>query len=293
MFNYSGEYRNTEDYMYVKFWGVHGSLPRPGPSTLKYGGNTPCVELRHQDTLIILDAGTGIRELGEDLLRRKDRSGKPLRTTGHLLFSHLHWDHVHGFPFFAPAFKKGNEFHLYGAAGLDRTIQQIIDNQMRPPNWPITLEQMAASIFFHDLSPGDRLNIDEIAIQVEQLDHPGGSLGYRIEVQGKSVIYATDTEFHLCCDPKAIELARNGDLLIHDGMFTPEQYLGLWDDTSRESWGHSTWEGAVELAKAANVKQLILFHHGNEDKVVAEIEKKAQERFPRASAAYEGLEIEI
>ncbi len=279
--------------MYVKFWGVHGSLPRPGPSTLKYGGNTPCVELRHQDTLIILDAGTGIRELGEDLLRRKGRSGKPLRTVGHLLFSHLHWDHVHGFPFFNPAFKKGNEFHLYGAAGLDRTIRQIIEDQMRPPNWPITVEQMDASISFHNLSPGDKLNIDDLAIQVEQLDHPGGSLGYRIEVDGKSIIYATDTEFHLCCDPKAIELARNGDLLIHDGMFTPEQYLGLWDEMSRESWGHSTWEGAVELAKAANVKQLVLFHHGNEDKVVEEIEKKAQERFPRALAAYEGLEIEI
>jgi len=280
--------------MLIKFWGVHGSLPRPGPSTLKFGGNTPCVEIRHHDSLIILDAGTGIRDLGEDLLRRyKDPAGKRRRIRGHILFSHLHWDHVHGFPFFAPAFQKGNELHLYGTGSLDRTIDQIIGDQMCPPNWPITLEQMPASITFHNLSPGDRFNIDEVTVQAEELNHPGGSVGYRIEAKGKIITYATDTECHPCCDSKALELARNGDVLIHDGMFTPEQYLGLWDEMSRESWGHSTWEGAVELANAANVKQLILFHHGNEDKVVAEIERKAQERFPRTLAAYEGLEIEI
>ncbi len=280
--------------MLVKFWGVHGSLPRPGPSTLKYGGNTACVEVRHGDTLIIFDSGTGIRELGDDLsMRGKDSGENPGKIVGHILFSHLHWDHVNGFPFFNPAYKKGNEFHLYGAGGLERTIYQIICDQMRPPNFPITPASMAASLTFHNLQPGDKFSIDDVVVTAEQLNHPGGSFGYRLEVQGKIVTYASDTEYKHDLDGIALELARNADVLIHDGMFTPEQYLGLWDNVRRESWGHSTWESAVELAREANVKQLVLFHHGNEDKVVAEIEQKAREIFPGTSAAYEGMEIEL
>jgi phosphoribosyl 1,2-cyclic phosphodiesterase len=281
--------------MLIKFWGVHGSLPRPGPSTLKYGGNTACVEVRCADTLVIFDAGTGIRELGEDLLRhQKGCPGTDCRVRAHIFFSHLHWDHVQGFPFFGPVYKPGNEFHLYGVRGLNLTVHRMMSDQMCRPNFPVALEELAASISFHDLDPGDELAIDDVLIRTARLNHPGGSLGYRVEDQsGKSVIYASDTEFHTDIDSAMLELARNGDVLICDSMFTPEQYLGLWDDLSRESWGHSTWEGAVKLALAANVKQLVLFHHGNVDEVVEQIEAKARERFPGTVAAYEGLEIEL
>jgi phosphoribosyl 1,2-cyclic phosphodiesterase len=184
--------------MLLKFWGVHGSLPRPGPSTLKYGGNTACVKVRVGETIIIFDAGSGIRELGEDILRRTDVSGgKPRNVTGHIFISHLHWDHIQGFPFFAPAFVKGNELHLHGWRTLDATIHRVLNDQMSSPNFP------------------------------------------------------------------------------------------------RKHWGHSTWEGAVWTAEIARVKQLILFHHGNDDKTVEEIERKAQARFPLTRAAYEGLEIEL
>lgn len=280
--------------MVVKFWGVHGSLPRPGISTLKYGGNTPCVEVRCGDTFIIFDAGSGIRELGEDIVRRQ-RLGEiaPHDVKGHIFFSHLHWDHVQGFPFFAPAFDCGNEFHLYAGVGLKYTVRRIMDEQMSRPNFPISLKDMAAKIGFHNVDSGDKVQIDDIVIRVQELNHPGGSFGFRLEFDGKVVIYGSDTEIGADIDPQMVELAREADIMIHDAMFTPEQYLGIGQDFSRESWGHSTWEGAVRTAMEASVKHLVLFHHGNDDKTVQEIETKAKQRYPKTTAAYEGLEIEL
>jgi phosphoribosyl 1,2-cyclic phosphodiesterase len=278
--------------MLVKFWGVHGSLPRPGPSTLKFGGNTACVEVRCGNELIIFDAGTGIRELGEDLMRRC-KGSLPGKITGHIFFSHLHWDHVQGFPFFAPAFVKGNEFHLYGGKNLNSTIYRLMSDQMAAPNFPVSLHNLAATLRFHDLDPGTTVTLRDATVRTEKLNHPGGSLGYRLEQDGKILVYASDTEHLDDLDPLALELALGADALIYDSMFTPDQYFGTEDDMSRQSWGHSTWEAAVELARAAAVKRLILFHHGNSDEVVEQIEKRAQERFPGSLAAYEGLEIEL
>lgn len=280
--------------MLLKFWGVHGSLPRPGPSTLKYGGNTACVEVRVGNSLIIFDAGSGIRELGEDLLERIRASGKRAAgIRGHIFFSHLHWDHVQGFPFFSPAFMRENEFHLYGGRNLDSTIHRIMSEQMAKPNFPLALEDMGASICFHDLVPGQEVSIEDAVVRVEKLNHPGGSFGYRLQQDNKVIVYATDTEHVEGVDPVLMELARNADLLIFDGMFTPDQYVGLADGISREAWGHSTWEGAVLIAEAAGVKQLILFHHGNDDATVEEIEKSARAKFPSTIAAFEGLEIKL
>ena len=280
--------------MMIRFWGVHGSLPRPGPTTIKYGGNTACVELRFGDSLVIFDAGSGIRDLGEHLLRETKLLGPcapPIR--GHIFFSHLHWDHVQGFPYFGPAFIPRNEFHLYGGKRLDSTIYRIINEQMSRPNFPVTLTDMRASLIFHDIDPGAVIRIEDAMVRAERLNHPGGSFGYRLEHEGKAVVYATDTENLDGQDPHIIGLAQNADILIFDGMFTPEQYIGLSDGISRQCWGHSTWEGAVEMAIATNAKKLILFHHGNPDQIVTEIERCAQERFPHALAAYEGLTIEI
>lgn len=280
--------------MLIKFWGVHGSLPRPGTSTLKFGGNTPCVEIRSGDTLVILDAGSGIRELGEDILRRQ-RSGlfPPRNLKGHILISHLHWDHVQGFPFFAPAYQSGNEFHLYCGKGLRYTIDALMRCQMSEPNFPVRFEDMAASIVCHDVQDGATILLDGLRVLARELSHPGGCYGYRIQAEGRIVTYASDTEITSDVDSKMLELAHNSDILVHDGMFTPEQYHGLDGQFSRESWGHSTWEGAVKTARNCFTKHLILFHHGNEDATVEAIEKKAREVFPNTTAAYEGLEIEL
>ncbi len=281
--------------MRIRFWGVHGSLPRPGHKTLKYGGNTACVEVEGEDgTLLIFDAGTGIRELGDDLLRRSAHpSGKPPMIEAHIFISHFHWDHVQGFSFFAPAFIKGNKVHLYGAHHLDSTIRTTLKNQLAEPNWPIGLDDMDAQLHFHDVNPGDEFSIKDVAVKVGKLNHPGGGLGYRVENQGKTIVYASDTEHLPGLDPLVLDLSRDCDVLIYDSMYIPEQYQGLWDGIPRESWGHSTWEAAVDLARAANVKHLVLFHHGNEDSVVEENETKARERFPHTTAAYEGLEIKL
>lgn len=280
--------------MLIKFWGVHGSLPRPGPATLKFGGNTACVEVRCGKDLVIFDAGSGIRDLGDDLMKRSRSSQKQLeRIIAHIFFSHLHWDHVQGFPFFAPAFVEGNELHLYGGRDLDRTIYAIMNIQMSHPTFPLNLSNLGAKVAFYDLDSGTTVSIGEARVHTQKLNHPGGSLGYRLEQDGKTVVYATDTEHTEEMGHVLQEFARNADALIYDSMFTPDQYSGLEDDMPRRSWGHSTWEAAVGLAEAAGVKQLILFHHGNEDAVVADIERQARERFPRTVAAYEGLEIEL
>lgn len=245
-------------------------------------------------TLVIFDAGTGIRELGEDLARRNkatEAGASGLRA--HIFISHLHWDHVQGFPFFCPVFVKGNEIHLYGGSGLNGTVRGLLAYQMCSPNFPISLDELEASLTFHDLEPGERVAVDGATVLAESLNHPGGSFGYRLEKDGKVITYASDTEHGEDADRQMIPLARNADLLIHDSMFTPDQYLGVEDDVSRQSWGHSTWEGAVETARAANVKRLVLFHHGNEDKIVEEIERRARVLFPATIAAYEGLEIEL
>lgn len=280
--------------MMVKFWGVHGSLPRPGHSTLKFGGNTSCVEVRSENTWIIFDAGSGIRELAEEILRRHKASGHPPPPIiGHILFSHLHWDHVQGFPFFLPAFLKGNTFHLYGSAELPHTIHQILSGQMSRPNFPVSLDSLPGERHYHNVVPGTVFEIDHITVRTKRLNHPCGTMGFRLDCQGKTLVYATDTEQMNEDDPSLLEFVRQADVLIFDSMYTPEQYLGLDDNISRQSWGHSTWVAAVRLAKAAEVKQLVLFHHGNTDDVVEEMEKRARELFPQTLAAYEGLVLHL
>jgi phosphoribosyl 1,2-cyclic phosphodiesterase len=280
--------------MLIKFWGVHGSLPRPGPTTLKYGGNTPCVEVRGRRSLIIFDAGSGIRDLGDDLLKRTANSRRgSAKITAHIFFSHLHWDHVQGFPFFAPAYVNGNAFHLYGIKQSGSGVERVMRNQMSKPYFPVELEDMEADLTFYDLEAGEVVKIDDSIITTLGLNHPGGSLAYRVDQDGRSVIYATDTENVKSLDKSLLEFACDVDVLIFDNMFTPDQYRGESDNLSRRGWGHSTWESAVKFAKEANVGKLVLFHHGNHDAQVERIEAEAKELFPRAMAAYEGLEIEI
>jgi CheY-like chemotaxis protein len=256
--------------MRIRFWGTRGSLARPGPTTLRYGGNTSCVEVRTADgTLIVLDCGTGAYGLGQALLA----SGEgPVR--GHLLITHTHWDHIQGFPFFAPLFVPGNEWDIYAPGGLGQRLEETLAGQMQHTYFPVTLEQLGATIRYHDLAEGD-FEIVGVRATAHYLNHPALALGYRFEAGGVAVVYATDHEPHVRALPDArdpvgsatgappvhredrrhVEFLTGADLVIHDSQYTAEEY------PRKIGWGHTPVEWAVDYAVAAGAKLLALFHH--------------------------------
>ena len=277
----------------VRFWGVRGSIPTPGPTTVEIGGNTSCVEMRAGGRLLIFDAGTGIRMLGNALLREM-----PLEA--YVFFSHVHWDHIQGFPFFTPAFVKGNVFHLHGGMKVSRTLEETLAGQMENPSFPVHLSEMVAKMTFRDLFEGEPLSIPStdgsgpVLITNTRGNHPNGVYAYRVEHEGHAVMYATDTEHYAVVDPKLKKLATNADVLIYDAMYTPEEYAGD-KGMPKLGWGHSTNEEAVKLAKAAGVKKLVLFHHDpmQDDAAVRDKERRTQALFPDCVAAFEGLHLRV
>ncbi|MFC1855104.1 MBL fold metallo-hydrolase [Thermodesulfobacteriota bacterium] len=274
------------DFM-IRFWGVRGSIPTPGKDTTKYGGNTPCVEVRCGDKLIILDAGSGIRELGNQLLKET-----PLEAN--ILFSHLHWDHIQGFPFFAPAFMPENKLHLFAEKKLNTTFESLMSGQMMYPHFPISMKDLDAHITFNELDYGDVVNFGKVQIKTSRNNHSDGCIAFRIEYDGKSVVYATDTEHYACIDPVLAEASKDADYIIYDSTYSDDEYSGKIG-TPKTGWGHSTWQEGVRLAESANIKNLILFHHDPDhtDKVLAKIEAKAKKAFKNTIAAYEGLVIYV
>jgi phosphoribosyl 1,2-cyclic phosphodiesterase len=277
----------TPDFL-VRFWGVRGSVPVPGPETVEIGGNTSCVEIRCGEHLLIFDAGTGLRRLGNALLHE-------LPVTAHLFFSHVHWDHIQGFPFFAPAFIPGNQIHMYGGKNVSGTIETALAGQMEMPNFPVHLSQLPARLSFHDLHEGQRVEIAP-GVQVTNAagNHPGGVFAYRVDYRGKSVVYATDTEHYSIPDPKLVALGRNADVLIFDTMYTPEEYAGQVG-MPKTGWGHSHFEAGVALCEAAGIRHYVLFHHdpAQTDVMVREKERRTRAIFPSAEAAYEGLTLRL
>lgn len=296
--------------MKVKFWGVRGSIPSPGKDTVEIGGNTSCVEVRTDDgLLVIFDAGTGIRGLGLSLFQEGYGQGGK---TGHLFFSHTHWDHIQGFPFFGPAFvgtkddlkrtiqARTNIFHLYGAKKVFERLENTLKGQMEYQYFPIDLDSMGASIHFHEIQETP-MQLGKNILTPQQLKHPGGVLSYRLESEttGKIVVYATDTEHYADgeLDVNALKIADHADIFIYDAMYTPEEYEG--DQATRVGskigWGHSTWLEGARLAKAANVKQLILFHHdpAHSDTFLRNVEQQAQAHFPNTQLAIEDVEINL
>ncbi len=274
------------DRITVRFWGVRGSIATGGPEFAGVGGNTSCVEVRAGDQLIILDGGTGLRPLGETL-------GPDTQAT--MLLSHLHWDHVQGFPFFRPAYSSRAALELYGPAADDAALRAAMARQMEPPNFPVRLEAMRARLGFHALAPGDELVVGPARIQAVALRHPQSCLGYRISAFGQSLLYATDTE--RCAagiDPGVLEAARGTDLLIHDSQYTEDEYCGR-AGPSREGWGHSTIEDSCRLANAAGVKRLALFHHdpGHDDRQIERLTEQARGLFANVAAAREGLTVTL
>jgi phosphoribosyl 1,2-cyclic phosphodiesterase len=273
--------------MRVKFWGVRGSVPVPGQSTVGVGGNTSCVEMRCGETLLVFDAGTGLRLLGKSL--RKD---VPL--TLHLFFSHVHWDHIQGFPFFDPAFVPGNIIHMYGGAQVTGRVESAMVGQMESPSFPVRLEQLPSTLRFHDLHDGDEIEPEPgVRVRCAAGNHPGGVLAYRVDYQGRSVVYLTDHEPEDEQPAGIAALAQGADVLIYDCMYTPEEYCGKKDGVPRKGWGHSTFEVGAELARSAGVGELLLFHHDPEQSDTDVANKVARTRalFPASRAAVEGLEV--
>lgn len=275
--------------MSVCFWGVRGSIPTANRHTQRYGGNTPCVEVRCGDELIILDAGSGIRELGNALAGQTNLQAS-------ILFSHLHWDHLQGLPFFVPAYKPGNQIRLYAQSRNGMSLEQALHGQMSYPYFPITMREMACSFQFQHFESGQSFTVGEVQITTYPTRHPQNGVAYRIDYRGHSLLYATDTE-HLDdgeLDPNLLAGARNVDCLIYDTTYTDQEYAGgPKTGMSKKGWGHSTWNEGVKLAKAAGAKRLILFHHDptRTDRDLAAIERKAKAAFRGALAAREGLTL--
>lgn len=292
----------------IKFWGVRGSIPTPGPHTIRYGGNTPCIEVRCGDTLFILDAGSGLRELGNSLMAK----GKPLVI--HLLISHTHWDHVQGFPFFAPLYVKGHSLHIYGCHGANQALESVLAGQMELPYFPIQLGEASANVHFHELDEGE-FNIEDVHLLTLFTNHPGICLAYRLEWADKALTYLCDNEPHHqlasphsaehgpdligaspdSLDPRLARFAHDSDLLIVDCPYDADEYK------QRRGWGHGCVDDVVQIALRAQVKRLALFHHDpshTDDNIDAMV---AHARALNAAAgghvvctgAQEGMEIEL
>ena len=249
----------VEDKVTLTYWGVRGTLPVPGQGSLRYGGNTPCVTLEFMSgRMLIFDAGTGIKALSNHLMKL----GRP-RLEAKILISHPHWDHINALPFFVPLFIPGNEFEIMGATHGDKSMRELIAAQMDDVYFPITLKEFGARVFFRDLRQ-ETFTIDgDIQIETLLLSHPGYCLGYRVNFKGRSICYVTDNELYLddhpSFNPKYVaDLTRfvaSADVLITDATYFDQEYKAKID------WGHSCISKVVELADAAQVKSLHLFHH--------------------------------
>lgn len=284
--------------MQVRFWGTRGSIAKPGPDTVRYGGNTSCVQVTSAaGTNLVIDCGTGAHALGQALMA----TGGPVR--GHVLISHTHWDHIQGIPFFTPFFVPGNEWDFYAPTGFGESLRETLAGQMEYTYFPITPEAFGATIRYNNLSEGT-FRIDDVVIHTRYLNHPALTVAFRIEVDGAVVVYACDHEPHSRDlahahgpldgqDRLHAEFLRNADLVIHDAQYLAEEYA------SKVGWGHSTVEYAVAVAEAVGVKRLALTHHDplrTDEKVDALVEHAQACRTGSATevfAAAEGMVIEV
>jgi len=294
--------------MLARFWGTRGSIAAPGPGTNHFGGNTSCVELTTRTGgVLVLDCGTGARPLGNRLLA--SASG-PISAT--VLLTHTHWDHIQGFPFFAPLFQPANHFKVYGPEGAHLSLRDVLAGQMEHHYFPVELDQLAARISYQDLCEGT-FEIDGMQVRAQQMNHPSPTLGYRVEAEGRSICYLCDHEpyrdeiwregaphgkMDSILDPgdrRHAEYMQGADVVIHEAQYTPEEY------PSKRHWGHSTYVYVVELAVLAGVRRLFLTHHdpSHDDEFIRGLERKAQQLARSLDSklevccAYEGCEIAV
>ncbi|MDP2698234.1 MBL fold metallo-hydrolase [Thalassospira sp.] len=270
----------------VKFWGVRGSIACPSPDHVVYGGNTACVEMRVGGHVLIFDAGTGIRNLGRDLIRRNVSAAT-------IFLTHTHWDHINGFPFFVPAYNPANRFrilagHLTELGGVER----VFSSQMANPTFPVPLSAMQSKLSFEDFTAGQVIDDlgDGIVVRTAPLNHPNGATAYRVEYGGKSACYVTDTE-HVpgTPDQAILDLIAGADLVIYDCAYTDAEF------PAKVGWGHSTWQEGIRLCQSAGVRQMALFHHDpdHDDAVMADIERQAHSVWPGAFAARDEMVLKI
>ncbi len=271
--------------MQVKFWGVRGSIAVSGAAFMRTGGNTTCVEVEHAGHRLILDGGTGLQALGAA------HGFAPMKAT--LLFSHLHWDHIQGVPFFAPALHPDSALTFIGPQRDSGTLQEALAVQMRPPQFPITLDRLVGARCFRDVRLDDVFEVGPFRITPLDQHHPDGVVVYRVEAGGASLVFATDTEHGGRQDRRFVRLCEGADLLIQDAQYTWAEYAGEAGGPARTGWGHSSWQEATALAQAARVKRLALFHHdpARADWAVDALEAQAQAAFADSFAAREGLRV--
>ncbi len=244
------------DEFAVQFWGVRGSIPAPGFETIRYGGNTSCIEIRVAGKRIILDAGTGLHRLSQEL---QGQSALEI----HLCFTHYHWDHIQGLPFFEPFFQPENQIHIYGYVPKEMRpmdLEKHFYHQVLHINSPVPHNRIVAQMSFHELTCGEQFSIGEAQVSTAPLNHPNGAMGYRIDWHNRAITYCTDTEHYLDrLDENILKLARNADILIYDAMYTDEEYYN--PESPKIGWGHSTWQSGMKIAQVANVRRLAVFHH--------------------------------
>jgi phosphoribosyl 1,2-cyclic phosphodiesterase len=269
-----------------KFWGTRGSYPVPGNQTSRFGGNTPCVEVRIGDRLIILDAGTGLIHLGATLLPKEFD----------VLLSHTHIDHIVGIPFFQPALNAGNHIHIW-AGHLENPwdVKKVVSHLMTPPLFPLTVDDFKAKTVFHDFKAGEELSDsrflkNKIRITTHLLNHPDRATAYRITYNNQSLCYVTDVEHSVnALDEDLVGFLKDADWLIYDSTYDDREF------SKHIGWGHSTWQQAVSLCKAAGVKNLAVFHHDPMaiDDILEKRSVELKDQFPSGIIAREGLTITI
>lgn len=277
-----------ENQALLTFWGCRGSIPTPGPDTVVFGGNTSCVSLEYGQDLLIFDAGTGIRALGQRLMSSLNIDA--LR--GSIFLSHTHWDHIQGLPFFTQAFHLGVPFTIYGERKGELSLADLLGTQMQTPFFPVSMEAIQSHIRLREVMPDQPVPIGaEITVTPFRLHHPDGAVGYRVRIGDTSIAYVTDHEHpvgHVA--PDMLAAIHGVDVLIHDSQYSRDELR-----QGKQGWGHSAWEDVIDLARAAQVKQLFLFHHdpARTDEELSQRELMAQDLFPAARMAREGLQIQL
>ena len=288
--------RKTDDAsaVTVRCWGTRGSIPSPGPTTVRYGGNTTCLEVRHAGSRLIFDAGSGIRPLGMEILEKGPN-------TIHIFLTHFHWDHIQGFPFFPPLYDPEDQIKVVGPKQKDIDVQNLFAGQMGPIYFPVPFSVVAATMEFQHLNDGG-YEVGGAVLDVIRVKHPSFVLGYRIRIGGQTICFIPDNEIEGDIYPVAADWQRRfadfvqgADLLIHDSMYTEEEYGG------RSGWGHSTFDQALRLAEDSGVKRLLFFHHdptradGELDTIVSRLRDGALARGSTVdlAAAAEGVDLKL
>jgi len=272
---------NDQDDFSIKFWGVRGSIACSGPKTVRYGGNTSCLEVRCGDRIIILDAGSGIRYLGNELITKG-----PLDVD--IFLTHTHFDHICGMPFFTPFFVPQSKFRISAGHLLpEHNVEFVLSEMMMAPLFPVPMAIFNADIAFQDFISGDTLDLgDGITLRTAPLNHPNRATGYRVEYQGRSICYITDTEHTPGApDENVAGLIHGADIVIYDGTYTDDEF------PNHITWGHSTWQEGLRMCEANDVKKYVLFHHDPErdDDQLDEIGRQLEELRPGTVVAREGM----